>query len=53
MAYVDAALQEKGNELPFVWLARADVLLSEKSPAAKFRLEKACELSPQNYQVHL
>ena len=53
MAYVDAALQEKGSDLPLIWLSRADVLLAERSPAAKFCLEKACELSPQNWQVHL
>jgi len=53
MAYVDAALQEKGGDLPLVWLARADVLLAEKSPAARFCLEKACELAPQSWQVYI
>lgn len=53
MAYVDAALQEKGNDLPLVWLARADVLLTEKAPTARFCLEKACESAPQSWQVAL
>lgn len=53
MAYVDAALQEKGSDLPIVWLARADILLAEKSPAARFCLEKASELAPQSWQVLL
>jgi tetratricopeptide (TPR) repeat protein len=53
MAYVDAALQEKGNDLPIVWLARADVLLARKSPMARFCLEKALELAPKSWQVSL
>lgn len=53
MAYIDAALQEKGSDLPIVWLARADALLSKKSPAARFCLEKACEFAPQSWQVNL
>ncbi len=51
MAYVDAALQEKGGNLPLVWLARADVLLARKSPAAHFCLEKANELAPKSWEV--
>ncbi len=53
MAYVDAALQEKGGNLPLVWLARAEILLAEKSPTARFCLEKANELAPKSWEVML
>ena len=43
LAFSDAAIAVRGD-LPYVWLARADVLLGRKEPAAEQSLERALAL---------
>src|SRR5262249_28396989 len=50
LAFSDAAMEEHGDT-PYVWLARADVLLARKEARADFCLEKALQLSPRGWFV--
>lgn len=50
LAYSDAAMQERGST-PYVWLARADVLLARKEQRAEHCFEKAWQLAPVEWTV--
>ena len=50
LALSDASMQELG-EMPYLWLARADVLLARKEPRAEYCLEKALHLAPGDWFV--
>ena len=50
LVFSDEAIQERGNT-PYVWLARADVLLARKETRADFCFEKAMSLAPQDWFV--
>lgn len=40
LAFSDAAIEERGDS-PYVWLARGDVLLARREPAAEFCFDRA------------
>jgi len=46
----DTSIEERGGT-PYVWLARGDVLLARKEPRAEYCLEKALNLSPQDWFI--
>ncbi len=48
ISFSDAAVEERGNT-PYVWLARADVLLACKERRAEFCVEKALALAPARW----
>lgn len=50
LAFSDAAFEERGNS-PFVWLARADVLLARKEQRAEYCFEKAIGMAPRDWFV--
>lgn len=50
LAFSDAAFEERGNS-PFVWLARADVLLARKEQRAEYCFDKAIGLAPRDWFV--
>lgn len=50
MAFSDASVEERGNT-PYVWLARADVLLAHKETRGEYCLEKAVALAPGNWFI--
>jgi tetratricopeptide (TPR) repeat protein len=50
LAFSDAAIEERGDT-PYVWLARADVLLARRESRADFCFEKALQLAPRNWFV--
>lgn len=50
LAFSDAAFEERGNS-PFVWLARADVLLARKEQRAEYCFDKALGLAPRDWFV--
>lgn len=50
LAFSDAAFEERGNS-PYVWLARADVLLARKEQRAEYCFEKAVGLAPRDWFV--
>ena len=51
MAFSDASFAGRG-ESPYLWTARADVLLSQEQPKADYCLERAVTLDPGNWLVH-
>src|SRR3954469_17036493 len=50
ISFSDAAIEERGDT-PYVWLARADVLLARKERRADFCFEKALLLAPRDWSV--
>lgn len=50
LAFSDSAIEERGDR-PYVWLARADVLLARKESRADHCLEKALLLAPGDWFV--
>ena len=50
MAFSDASLEEPG-QTPYVWLARADVLLAHKEKRADYCFEKALVLAPKDWFI--
>jgi tetratricopeptide (TPR) repeat protein len=50
IAFSDAAMEERGDT-PYVWLARADVLLARKESRADFCIEKALQFAPGDWFV--
>src|SRR2546422_6784365 len=50
LAFSDSAIEERGDT-PYVWLARADVLLARQEPRADYCFEKALLLAPRNWFV--
>jgi len=50
LAFSDAALEERGDS-PYLWLARADVLLARKERRADGCIEKALLLAPRDWFV--
>lgn len=51
MAFSDAAVAEHGDT-PYLWLARADVLLARAERRADFCFDKALAMAPRNWVVH-
>jgi Flp pilus assembly protein TadD len=49
LAFSDAAIGETGSHLPYVWLARADVLLARRDKQADYCFEKALLLAPAEW----
>ena len=50
LALSDTAFEQKGDT-PYVWLARADVLLARNEKRAEYCLEKALLLAPQDWFI--
>lgn len=50
LLFSDAAIEERGDT-PYVWLARADVLLARSESRAEFCFEKALQLAPRDWFV--
>jgi tetratricopeptide (TPR) repeat protein len=50
LAFSDASIEERGDT-PYVWLARADVLLAREEPRAEYCFEKALLLAPHDWFV--
>src|SRR5213078_3430249 len=50
LSFSDAAIEERGDT-PYVWLARADVLLARHEPRADYCLEKALRLAPGDWFI--
>jgi len=50
LAFSDASVEERGDT-PYVWLARADVLLARNEQRADFCFEKALLLAPKNWFI--
>ena len=50
LSYSDAAIESQGNT-PYIWLARADVLLARKEKRADYCLQKAIELASRHWFV--
>ncbi|MBX3744691.1 MAG: tetratricopeptide repeat protein [Verrucomicrobiae bacterium] len=50
LALSDAAFEERGHS-PFVWLARADVLLARREHRAEYCLDQAIGLAPRDWFV--
>jgi tetratricopeptide (TPR) repeat protein len=50
LAFSDSAMEERGDR-PYVWLARADVLLARKESRADYCFEKALMLGPRDWFV--
>ena len=50
MAFSDAAMEQQGDT-PYVWLARADVLLARKESRADYCIEKALLLAPRDWFI--
>lgn len=48
MAFSDASFEERGDT-PYIWLARADVLLARAEPRADYCFDKALSLAPRNW----
>jgi tetratricopeptide (TPR) repeat protein len=46
----DASIEERGDS-PYVWLARADVLLARQEPRADYCFDKAMLLAPRSWFV--
>jgi tetratricopeptide (TPR) repeat protein len=46
LALSDAAIEVKGGETPYVWLARGDVLLAREEMRAQFCMDKGLSLAP-------
>ncbi len=51
LAFSDASIEEQGDR-PYLWLARADVLLARKEERADYCFEKALLLAPRDWFVH-
>jgi tetratricopeptide (TPR) repeat protein len=51
LTYSDLAVEARGN-IPYVWLARGDVLLARAEKRADFCFEKALALGAQDWFVH-
>ena len=51
IAFSDASIEERGDS-PYVWLARADVLLARKERRADYCFEKAQLLAPHDWLVN-
>ena len=50
LSFSDAAIGERGDT-PYVWLARADVLLAGKESRADYCFEKAMLVAPRNWFI--
>jgi tetratricopeptide (TPR) repeat protein len=50
LAFSDASIEERGDT-PYVWLARADVLLARRENRADYCFQKALLLAPSNWFV--
>src|SRR5438093_11447579 len=50
LAFSDSAIEERGDT-PYVWLARADVLLARQEPRADYCFEKALLLAPKDWFI--
>ena len=50
LAFSDASITERGDT-PYIWLARADVLLARRESRADYCFEKALTLSPRDWFV--
>jgi tetratricopeptide (TPR) repeat protein len=50
LAFSDASIEERG-ETPYIWLARADVLLARSEKRADFCFEKALLVAPQDWFI--
>jgi tetratricopeptide (TPR) repeat protein len=50
LAFSDASIEERGDT-PYIWLARADVLLARREKRADYCFEKALVLAPRNWVV--
>src|SRR6185436_7420827 len=51
LAFSDASIEERGDT-PYIWLARADVLLARRETLADFCFEKALRLAPKDWFVN-
>ena len=52
LAFSDAAIGETGSNSPYLWLARADVLLARRDRQADYCFEKALLLAPAEWLWH-
>lgn len=50
LAFSDASIEERG-ETPYIWLARADVLLAREAPRADFCFDRALLAGPDNWVI--
>jgi tetratricopeptide (TPR) repeat protein len=50
LIFSDTSIEEQGA-LPYVWLARGDVLLARKEPRADYCFEKALMLAPGDWMI--
>lgn len=50
LAFSDASIEERGDT-PYIWLARADVLLAREEARADYCFEKAQTLAPRDWFV--
>lgn len=50
LAFSDASIEERGDT-PYVWLARADVLLAREESRADYCFEKALLLAPRDWFI--
>src|SRR5215475_13982392 len=50
LSFSDASIEERGDT-PYVWLARADVLLAREEQRADYCVEKALFLAPRDWFV--
>lgn len=50
LSFSDAAVETRGNT-PYIWLARADVLLARKEKRADYCLQKAIDIASNNWFV--
>ena len=51
MAFSDASIEERGDT-PYIWLARADVMLASSKGLPDFCFEKALLLAPRDWFTH-
>jgi tetratricopeptide (TPR) repeat protein len=51
LAFSDAAFEERGDT-PYIWLARADVLLARREKRAEYCFGKAHQLAPEDWLMH-
>lgn len=51
IAFSDASFSERGDS-PWLWVARADVLLAQKEARADYCLDRAVALDPANWLLH-
>lgn len=51
LAFSDASFEERGDT-PYIWLARADVMLARRETSAAYCFERAHLLAPDDWVIH-